>query len=658
MVFIMKHKLFSLITAFSLLFSIILAGFTPAQAGLTNSNQYYLLTGKIYVDGILLSRDLSIWDSVSITVDKYKYGGAQSELDGSYSLRLPMDTKIVSFCRSTHGDIPYNSNSYHCSYLDTSLLRNKISDFPITYNYDIHFKSNPGRIITGGITSVNKKVNGFFSTTYVKVYSDEGVLESMNVFGNKYQISIPTSAKRITFCQVNVECIDLDPKSDLFKSSSALLTYNPNFKRKGSSKEPEVTLTGVVRDSNGKIYKGEYDLKATNEEYSFLHYVTNKSFSGSYSIPFPKEATKLLFCTRDRCTFFPLNGKYPIGNTSKNVIFNLKLNPDYLFKATVMSGVIYSVEGGKNSGLGNIEPGAYVKIKDRVTGKESKYYANSEGVYSALFSINYGGLTQCNAIDECVDNSNLGYIDGTALITPNNNGFIQNWHVPSLPGENYPKKNLAQSLNYEAIGKVFYSADGFQVRPSALALGSTVKSLDSAGKVIKSVSTNSLGEFVLPLTENVASLEACNSFGFCYPQYPDLIVEQTFTVPSNYVDQKVNDLPKVKDVASGTLTGTIKPFLTAKFNELEWKNTVTTIYSYNKSGKVITTKVLPVNEKKSLKDFEFSLPIDLNVYNIMACIKLDKENYCSSNEINPIESKVFLMSPYPYPYQVFEVTKS
>ncbi len=660
-VLVMKHILNIRATTLSLLFIIISASFTPAQAGLINSNQYYLLTGKIYADGILYSRDLDKWDSVGIAVDKYRFVGARSELDGSYSIRLPGDVRIVSFCRSTAGDLPYNSNSSHCSYLDTSLLKNKISDFPITYNQDIHLKSNPGRIITGGITSVNKKVNGYFETTNVKVYGEQGMLESMNVFGNKYQISIPLSATGITFCQKNVECIDLDPKSDLFKSSSALLTYNPNFKRKSSSKEPEVTLSGVVRDSNGKIFKGAYSLTERGSEYQSFHDERKKSFSGSYSIPFYKKATEIRFCTDERCTLISLNGKYPVGNASKNVIYNFKLNPDFLFKATVMSGVIYSpgrYEGGNNSALGNIEPGAYVKIKDRVTGKENKYYANSEGIYSALYSINYGGLTQCNAMDKCVDNSNLGYIDGTALITPNNNGFVQNWHVPSLPGEIYPKKNLAQSLNYEVKGKVFYNADGFQVRPSVLALGSTVKSLDSSGKVIKSVSVNSLGEFLLPLTENVVSFEVCNSFGFCYPQYPSLVLEQTFIVPNNYVDQKVNDLPKVKEVTSGTLTGTVKPFLTAKFNEAEWRSTVTTIYSYSKSGKVITTKVLPVNEKKSLKDFEFSLPIDLNVYNIMACIKLDKENYCSSNEINPVESKVFLMSPYPFPYQVFEVNKS
>jgi hypothetical protein len=130
---------------------------------------------------------------------------------------------------------------------------------------------------------------------------------------------------------------------------------------------------------------------------------------------------------------------------------------------------------------------------------------------------------------------------------------------------------------------------------------------------------------------------------------------QSFLVNTDFVGQKSDYLPKVKEVTSGSLTGSVKPFLTSKFKNNDWKNTVTTIYSFNKSGKVITTRALPVNEKKSLKDFEFSLPIDINVYKIQACIKLGKENYCSSNEINPAESKVFFMSPYPYPYQVFEV---
>lgn len=653
MVLIMKHKLFSLITVSSFLLSLILAGFTPAQAGLTNSNHYYLLTGRVFLDDKLYNSDLKNWRSVSITVGNSLNYGAQSEPDGSYSIRLSGDVKIVSFCRSTSGDMPYNTNSQHCSYLDTSLVTLKLDNSPLTYSYDFNFKTSTGKMMTGNITSPEKKVNGHFSTTYVKVYSDEGILERMNVFGNKYQISIPSSATRISFCKVAMDCIVENPNSSFWLPINNEIFYNVNFK-----KIADVTLSGIVRDSNGKIFKGKYTLFERDAELNTYHSEFKDSFSGSYSIPFSSRAIELTFCTAERCTDFSLKGKYPVGKANKNVVMNLNLKPDFLFEATVMSGLLYSnqsAESGNNIGLGNVEPGAYVKILDKITGKYTKYYANSDGVYSALFSSNYAGLTQCNAIDECVDNSRLGYLDGSALSIANNNGFDMNWKVPSLPGEIYLKKNIAQSLNYQVKGKVFYSADGFQVRPSVLPLGSTVKSLDSAGKVINSVSTNSLGEFVLPLTENVASLEACNSFGFCYPQYPDLLVEQTFTVPSNYVGQKVNDLPKVKHVTSGTLTGTFKPFLTAKFNEAKWGSTVTTIYSYNKSGKVITTKVLPVNGKKSLKDFEFSLPIDLNVYKIRACIKLGKENHCSSNEINPVESKVFLISPYPYPYQVFEV---
>ena len=645
----MKHKLTLNLAFFSLILSLTLASFSPAHAGLTNDNQYFLLTGNILLNGSLLKNNDPSDHYFSIDAG---YEGASSKEDGSYSIRVPGDVKVLSFCYSTAGDKPYNTNSSHCSYLDVALINKKIGDFPLTYSYDFNYITTPGRIITGSILSPNKKTTGGYGVTEVKVYSEAGLIEGMNVFRSKYEISVPPTANRVTFCQLGMDCIEFDPSTVAFKAATTPLSKNITFKAIGP-----MTLSGTVRDSQGKIYRGDYTIFESDYEGNFLHSEWGKSFSGNFTIPFSSEAETLSFCTSDRCNEFSLKGKYPAGSAKKNIVLDLKLKADTLLDATVMSGLLYSVSDGtslRNGMFGNIEPEAYVKIKDKVTGKYTKYYANSEGVFTALFSKNYGGLTQCNAANKCVDNSNLGYLDGTALKTPNNNGFDWNWLVPPLPGEVYSKHNLAQILNYQAKGKVFYQPNGMQLRATVLALGSTVKTLDNSGKVIKVVNTNSSGEFVLPLTDEVASISACNSFGFCTAQGFTLTVEQVFTVLPDYVNQETSYLPKVKETTLGVIQGTVKPFLTSKFKEADWKNTITTIYTVNKSGKVVTTKVLPPNDKKSLKDFEFSLPIDLSIYKIQACIKLMKENYCSSRELNPVESKVFFNSPYPFPYQVIE----
>jgi len=645
----MKHKLFLNLSFFSLIISLTLSSFSPAHAGLTKDNQFFLLTGNILLNGSLLTSNDPSEHYFSIDAG---YEGASSREDGSYSIRVPGDVKVLSFCYSTRGDKPYNTNSSHCSYLDVALINKKIGDFPLTYSYDFNYSTTPGRIITGSILSPNKKITGGYGVTEVKVYSEAGLIEGMNVFGSKYEISVPPTANRVTFCQLGMECIEFDPSTLALNSGAATINKNISFKAIGP-----LTLSGTVRDFDGKIYRGWYYLTESDSEDNDLHSELKDSFSGNFSIPFSSKAVTLSFCTSERCNEFSLKGKYPADSSKKIVELNLKLKPDTLLDATVMSGLLYSVSDGtslRNGMFVNIEPGAYVKIKDKVSGKYTKYYANSEGVFTALFSKNFGGLTQCNAANKCVDNSNLGYLDGTALKTPNNNGFDMNWLVPPLPGEIYSKRNLAQILNYQAKGKVFYRPNGMQLRATVLALGSTVKSLDSSGKAIRVVNTNSSGEFVLPLTDEVASISACNSFGFCTAQGFTLTAEQVFTVLPDYVNQDTSYLPKVKDTNSGVISGTVKPFLTSKFKEVDWKNTITTIYTVNKSGKVVTTKVLPTNDKKSLKDFEFSLPIDLSIYKIQACIKLMKENYCSSRELNPVESKVFFNSPYPFPYQVIE----
>ncbi len=214
----MKHKLNFRLTTFSLLLCIILAGFTPAQAGLTNSNQYYLLTGKIFLDGNLAT---SSDRELRFSIDAGEQG-ATSEKDGSYSIKVAGAVKLISFCYSTKGDMPYNTNSIHCSYLDTALITKKIGDSPLTYNFDFYYLTTPGQWLRGSITSPDKKVNGFFATSYIKVYSKQGMLESMNVFGNKYQISIPSVANRITFCKAGMECIESDPKINFSYLSNGL----------------------------------------------------------------------------------------------------------------------------------------------------------------------------------------------------------------------------------------------------------------------------------------------------------------------------------------------------------------------------------------------------------------------------------------------------
>ena len=243
----MKHKLFSLITAFPLLLSVILAGFTPAQATPSNSNQDYILSGKIFLDGKLATLDSESLEWFSIGAGEQ---GSISKADGTYSIKVPVDVKLISFCYTTKGDLPYNTNSSHCSYLDSSLITIKTGDSPLTYSYDFYFNTTPGRMITGSITSPEKKVNGSYLTTYVKVYGEQGILESMNVFGNKYQISIPQIAKRITFCKAGMVCIELNPKSALFNSNNALLSFNLNFKKAATS--TPVIVTSDTANSNTK----------------------------------------------------------------------------------------------------------------------------------------------------------------------------------------------------------------------------------------------------------------------------------------------------------------------------------------------------------------------------------------------------------------------
>ena len=191
----------------------------------SGSAQHYEWNGKIYLNGKLSSKE-SI-DSLSITGGNY---GSFSKVDGSYSVKLPADAKILTFCYTSRGDAPYNTNSNHCIHVDTSNIPFKTSEIP--NNYDLNFLANSGKIITGSIVSPAKKVNGAFPTTYVKVYGELGIMESMNVFGNKYQISIPSAATRITFCQKDMDCIEQNPEYlSLMSQSTAKVTYNPSFKK-------------------------------------------------------------------------------------------------------------------------------------------------------------------------------------------------------------------------------------------------------------------------------------------------------------------------------------------------------------------------------------------------------------------------------------------
>ena len=194
----------------------------------------YLLTGKIFLNGNLASRINNSNYPISI------YTGGRSYLndkDGTYSIKVvPSENDLITFCNYTVGDLPYNTNSTHCSFLDTSKVTTKISDFPLTYSYDFYFKPNPGKTITGSITSPNKKINGSFTKTVIQTIKGEKVIEGMNVFGNRYQISIPSDATRISFCQAGMDCIGLDPKSDFFNSSKTNLSYNLSFKKNQAQK--------------------------------------------------------------------------------------------------------------------------------------------------------------------------------------------------------------------------------------------------------------------------------------------------------------------------------------------------------------------------------------------------------------------------------------
>lgn len=201
----------------------------------SGSAQHYEWNGKIYLNGKLSSKE-SI-DSLSITGGNY---GSFSKVDGSYSVKLPADAKILTFCYTSRGDAPYNTNSNHCIHVDTSNIPFKTSEIP--NNYDLNFLANSGKIITGSIVSPAKKVNGTFPTTYVKVYGELGIMESMNVFGNKYQISIPSAATRITFCQKDMDCIEQNPEYlSLMSQSTAKVTYNPSFNKAKPSTPTTVT---------------------------------------------------------------------------------------------------------------------------------------------------------------------------------------------------------------------------------------------------------------------------------------------------------------------------------------------------------------------------------------------------------------------------------
>jgi hypothetical protein len=204
----------------------------------SSSAQLYQWNGKIYLDGKLSTKE-SI-DSLSITGGNY---GSFSKVDGSYNVKLPADAKILTFCYTSRGDAPYNTNSSNCINVDSSNIPIKTPQIPI--NYDLYFNTNSGKIITGIIVSPAKKVNGTFSTTYIKVYNELGIHESMNVFGNKYQISIPSEATRITFCQVGMDCIEQELKYLAnFNPSSGKVTYDPRFiKTKPAKPSTPVTTT-------------------------------------------------------------------------------------------------------------------------------------------------------------------------------------------------------------------------------------------------------------------------------------------------------------------------------------------------------------------------------------------------------------------------------
>jgi hypothetical protein len=212
----------------------------------TSNSIPYTWAGKIYLNGKLSTKE-SI-DSLSITGGNF---GTFSKVDGSYIVKLPAEAKILTFCYTSRGDAPYNTNSSHCTHLDTSLRTNKNSEIP--NNYDLYFNTNSGKIITGIIVSPAKKVNGLFPTTYIKVYNELGVHESMNVFGNRYQIYIPSEATRITFCQKDMDCIEQELKYLAnFNPSTGKVTYDPSF-RKATPVKPSNPITVTTPKPNTQI---------------------------------------------------------------------------------------------------------------------------------------------------------------------------------------------------------------------------------------------------------------------------------------------------------------------------------------------------------------------------------------------------------------------
>ena len=603
----MKHKLFSLITAFPLLLSVILAGFTPAQATPSNSNQDYILSGKIFLDGKLATLDSESLEWFSIGAGEQ---GSISKADGTYSIKVPVDVKLISFCYTTKGDLPYNTNSSHCSYLGTSLITIKTGDSPLTYSYDFYFNTTPGRMITGSITSPEKKVNGSYLTTYVKVYGEQGILESMNVFGNKYQISIPQIAKRITFCKAGMVCIELNPKSALFNSNNALLSFNLNFKKAVNSAPVIVTS----------------DTKKTTLVYGYLlqpdgspaTYASIDLFPSTWRTPtiiqFHSELSKLNSQTPSK----EVNEKIKSSWAKFTAYLNgseYQSLPEYTTSHTYSSDengmITMSIDIDHYSGnahscnLNSCYPVAYPLFND------TKTHSFPNQGSSLLF---YG-----------ISNQYI-YADG-----PDDPAPVSLKPGLSLKGKLLGKFSLEQFRDYTGYWK---TGNRYYFSP-----GAYLSTYDRDGKFINKTTTDSKGNYSLTLPDNFYKMDICDVTGKCqsvttYDKYYYLTLDP----------KKAEEMTPYTFPAPTNRIGTLKGILYD--NKKKKVSPNSKIYLFNDKQKLIST--LTTNTRG---EFTTSLIyIQSNkIARIQGCIKVGE---CDYNHVRASEVQAFISEGINFPFQV------
>ena len=629
----------------------------PAQAG---NVEYFLLKGTVYLNDMPLTAESNYMVGVS--------AGDESAIfsNNEYSLRVAEDQDVVSFCYLSIANLPYNSNSFYCKYYKVSDILSadyrkvldfkskdvavKVSDTPNTYILNANIEYGKGKVVAGNITAP------FSKAIEIEVRNSLGITESMRVFGRKFEIVIPAGSTTLTFCQEGLDCEEIDANGEILSSSGEKVNISVTLDSTTGRK-----LSGSITNSDGSLYKGSYELTLLGENDKYVYTSRMDRSSGKYQVPLFDNALSLKICNgKSPCSFYPLTGIFTPGkSTPKNVILNLTIKKEYLQKYAVMSGLLYSKASNELNYLlraGRPEPGAYIVIKDNFTKSEKRYYSDENGIYTALVPQDGGIVSFCSKDNECVKNE-YAWQDGSAFNTKNNNGFNESWVVPR------GRKVLGDMIfdfNYQGLvsGRVFLIPDGLNVRPTVVAKGALVRTLDKDNKVIDSSSVDSNGYFAVKINDSVSKIEACNKSGFCKDQILYPRNDQSFVVEKEFTDEVVNSFPSVKAksniIGYGELSRDL--FLNEKGNATIFDSAKVEIFTYDKEKKLLSS-----SKSESRKKYEF--PVSMNTNYLKSCVTLYSYNAllfksvkiqptkCKIININPAESRYFLESIYSYPFQ-------